>query len=172
MTLDRMPASKHVDVGSVIQQPRVYDKSGKYVRLTCTSDSGAGESVLPQSWFPEVPAQRSEEANTTYVAANGTAIPNQGKKTLDGVNANGARVRMEWQLANVTKPLASIGKLTSKGHRVIFDDAEEGGGYIVHKPTNTKTPIRKKNGTYEFDIWVKIPDTGKDQPGFNRQGHP
>ena len=172
MTLDRMPASRHVDVGNITKQPREYDKSGKFVRLTCTSDSGAGESVLPASWFPEVPSQQSEESNTTYVAANGSALPNQGKKTLEGVNANGARVRMEWQLANVTKPLASIGKLTSKGHRVVFDDAEQGGGYIVHKSTNTKTPIRKRNGTYEFDLWVKVPEAASVSAGFTRQGNP
>ena len=147
-----MPASRHVDVGNITKRPREYDKSGKFVRWTCTSDSGAGESVLPASWFPEVSPQQSEESNTAYVAANGSALPNQGKKTLEGVNANGARVRMEWRLASVTEPLASIGELTSKGHRVVFDDAEQGGGYIVHKSTNAKTPIRKRSGTYEFDL--------------------
>lgn len=82
------------------------------MRLTCTSDSGAGESVLPEDWFPEIPKQVSEESGTTYAAANGSVLRNEGKKVIEGYNSAGKKVRLEWQLANVTKPLLSVGKLT------------------------------------------------------------
>ena len=56
----------------------------------------------------------------------------------------------------------SVGRLTDKGHRVVFDNQVPGGGYIVHKGSGTTTPLRKQNGTYEFDIWVKVPEIGKN----------
>jgi hypothetical protein len=141
--------------------------------MTCTSDSGAGESVLPDSWFPEIPTQKSTESNTTYASADGNILQNRGKKTLEGYNAEGKKVRMEWQLAKVTKPLMSVGRLTDKGHRVVFDNQVPGGGYIVHKESGTTTPLRKQNGTYEFDIWVKVPEIGKNSAAvFPGQGKP
>ena len=173
MTLDRVSENKTIGIGNVSKQPKVYDKSGRYVRLTCTSDSGAGESVLPEDWFPEIPKQVSEESGTTYAAANGSVLRNEGKKVIEGHNSAGKKVRLEWQLANVTKPLLSVGKLTQHGRRVVFDDAEPNGGYILHKSTNTKTQLRKKNGTYEFDIWVAAqPESSHADAGFRRQENP
>ena len=152
---------------------RQYDRSGKYVKTTCTSDSGAGESVLPHDWFPEIKAQKSSESATTYASADGSILQNKGRKTLEGYNAEGNKVRMEWQLAKVTKPLMSVGRLTDKGHRVIFDNSVPGGGVIVHKETGVKTPLRKRNGTYEFDVWVNVNENSKSVGAvFPGQGTP
>ena len=83
-TLERISESKNMSVGAVTSHMRVYDKTGKYVKLTCTSDSGAGESVLPCDSFPEIGAERSEESSTTYASANGSILPNKGRKSLNG----------------------------------------------------------------------------------------
>ena len=80
---------------------------------------------------------------------------------LEGYNAEGKNIRMEWQVAHVTKPLSSVGRLTDRGHRVVFDNTEPGGGFILHKPSGTKTQLRKQNGTYEFDVWVRVPSEKK-----------
>ena len=171
-TLERISESKNVSVGAVTSHKRVYDKTGRYVKLTCTSDSGAGESVLPCDWFPEISAERSEESSTTYASANGSILPNKGKKSLKGFTDEGKRMQMNWQLADVTKPLASIGRLTDKGHRVVFDNSEDGGGYILHKDTNTRTKMRKANGTYEFDVWVEVPKRGVNAVFPRPANHP
>ena len=68
---------------------------------------------------------------------------------------------MEWQLAKVTKPLMSVGRLTDKGHRVMFDNSVPGGGVTVHRETGVKTPLRKRNGTYEFDVWANVNENSK-----------
>ena len=91
--------------------------------------------VLPQYWFPEIKAQRSSESATTYASADGSILQNKGGNTLEGYNAESNKVCMEWQLAKVTKPLASVGRLTDKGHRVIFGNSVPGRGIIVHKET-------------------------------------
>ena len=175
MTLDRITENRSVDINlmnSMPKQTREYDRSGRFVKLTCTSDSGAGESVLPKDWFPEIPKQVSEEAGTTYAAANGTVLKNEGKKTIEGFNSHGKKIKLEWQLANVTKPLLSIGKLTQHGHRVVFDDGEPNGGYILHKASNTRTEVRKRNGTYEFDVWVPMSQRESGNSSFRRQENP
>ena len=125
--------------------------------------------MLPSSWFPEVPIADSEESGTTYAAANGETLINQGKKTAHGKNAKGQKARMKWQLASVTKPLALIGRLRERGHQVIFDDGEQGGGFIIHKETGVRTPMNERNGVYEFDIRVEMPE-GKSNQDFRRQG--
>jgi hypothetical protein len=172
--LDRVDPVTHnqIGIGAVARHHRTYDRSGKYVKLTCTSDSGAGESVLPKNWFPEVECKKSEEHNTSYAAADGTLLPNEGKKTLTGLTTSGKKMRMDWQLADITKPLASVSRLCERGHRVVFDDAEEGGGFIEHKTTGARTALRKSRGVYEFDVWVKLPETPTQTGGssFRRQG--
>lgn len=177
MGLERVSPAGQVQVSAVTpksRRSREYDKTGKYVKLTCTGDSGAGESVLPREWFPEVPAQRSEEETTSYAAADGTLLPNEGKKVLMGYNESGKRVQMQWQLADITKPLVSLGRLTDRGHRIVLDNAEAGGGYMEYKATGEKTRLRKERGVYEFDVWVELPGRAdhatRQMSSFRRQG--
>ena len=80
-TLDR--TSGCVELGSMATHMRQYGRSGKYVKTTCTSDSGAGESVLSYDCFPEIKAQRSSESGTTYASADGSTLQNKGRKTLE-----------------------------------------------------------------------------------------
>ena len=55
---------------------------------------------------------------------------------------------------------------------MVFDDSEGGGGYIQHKSTGARTPLRKSRGVYEFDVWIRVPEKSKDSAGtsFRRQG--
>ena len=64
--------------------------------MTCTSDSGAGGSVLPGGWFGEIPTQRSVEESTTYAFANGSILKNMGKKVFEGYNEEGNNIHVEW----------------------------------------------------------------------------
>ena len=74
---------------------------------------------------------------------------------------------MTWQIAEVKRPLASIGKICDAGNTAIFTDK---GGFIV--PTEslkgligrlerTDQPVLRMNreqGVYNFDMWVPKPD--------------
>ena len=81
-TLDRISGCVDLEPGSMATHKRQYDRSGKYAKLTCTTDTGAGESVLPHDWFPEIKAQKSSESATTYASADGSTLQNKGRKTL------------------------------------------------------------------------------------------
>ena len=57
--------------------------------------------------------------------------------------------------------LASVRKICSAGNRVVFDDWDPEGSYILNKMTGYKTPIQLKNGNYVFQMWVRKPFTGQ-----------
>ena len=108
----------------------------------------------------------------SYAAADGTLLANEGKKTFNGLTTSGKKMKMDWQLADVTEPLASVSRLCERGHRVVFDDSEDGGGYIQQKSTGARTPLRKSRGVYEVDVRIRVPEKSKDSAGtgFRRQG--
>ena len=63
MTLDRTAENRSMDiylVNSMPKQTREYDRPGRFMKLTCTSDSGAGESVLRSRTFPSKLAKKRE----------------------------------------------------------------------------------------------------------------
>ena len=139
------------------------DRHG-HVKITCMADSAAADTVFPTAWFPEVPAQESEasKAGVEYTAANGKRLPNRGCKDLDVCTADGTMRKMRVQLADIHKPLFSIGRSTARGHRVVLD--EGGDSYIEHRGSGHRVPLRKEKGVFVFDLWVKVPSEGFSRP--------
>ena len=138
-----------------------------WIKVEMTADTGAADTVFPTEWFPEFPAKESPEsrAGVHYTAAGGKRLPNRGMKDLKVVTQDGVQRNLRVQLADIKKPLFSLGRSTAKGHKVILDD--DGGSYLLHKATGMKTPLRKSKGVYVLDVWVKVKD---NQMGFMRQG--
>ena len=71
---------------------------------------------------------------------------------------------MTFQAAPVSKPLGSVKRMCSSGHRVVFDDD---GSYIQNKATGELNWLREENGNYILDVWVIPP--GNSDAGFGRQ---
>ena len=99
-----------------------------------------------------------------YRAANGTAIINEGERSLKGYTNEANLVDMAMQVCEVTKPLGSVRAMVKAGNKVVFD---EGGSYIIHKASGVKTAIEDRNGAFVFDIWVP---RGNDQRSSGYQG--
>ena len=101
-----------------------------------------------------------------YIAANGSTISNEGEKRIYGVTDDGVGLDMTWQVADVKKPLASIGRMCDAGNVAIFTDK---GGYIVAKDgfkeelsslrrkTGDKLRLKRDKGVYSFSVWVQRP---------------
>ena len=74
---------------------------------------------------------------------------------------------MKLQVAEGLKTaLFSVSKLERSGNTVVFDEERS---FIYNRCTNSYTPLRKHNGAYVIDIWVKQSDpcnqlTGKTAP--------
>ena len=88
---------------------------------------------------------------------------------------------MTWQIAEVKRPLASIGKICDAGNIAVFTDK---GGYIVSQDSargmvrlleSTDKPVLKMNreqGVYGFDVWVpRRGGQGNSIPTHNRYSH-
>ena len=68
----------------------------------------------------------------------------------------GQRKKINFEVADVNKPLASLRKIVKKGHRIVLDDAEGAGGYIEHKASKERTAVYVENDVYKFDLWVDV----------------
>ena len=108
----------------------------------------------------------ASRAGIKYVAANGTSIVNEGERRISGVTDDGIRLDMTWQVADVKKPLASIGRMCDAGNVAVFTDQ---GGYIVskedfseelkalHRKPGDKLKMKRDKGVYSFSVWVEKP---------------
>ena len=82
-----------------------------------TVDSGAAESVWPQDLLPEFETKPSHGSKNgiTYVAANGSRMPNMGEKKVTFETTDGLNSSIMFQVTKVKKPLATVSKITEIG---------------------------------------------------------
>ena len=68
---------------------------------------------------------------------------------------NGIQTAMTFQATtHVKKPLATASRITSKGNRIILDDADS-PSYIETKATGTRIPLKLENGIYIMEETVE-----------------
>ena len=67
----------------------------------------------------------------------------------------------------MAKPLASVKRICSTGHMVVFDEEES---YIINKRTGETNILREDDGNYMLDVWVP-PEGSREHSlaGFRRQ---
>ena len=64
---------------------------------------------------------------------------------------NGVRTIATFQVAEVSRPLMSVGELCELGNRVIFG---ANGGVILNLRTREVTRFEKEDGVYTFAMWI------------------
>ena len=141
---------------------------GKYEMITVTADSGAADHVAPKEVANHLRVQETEASRQgmKYVAANGQKIANEGQKTIRGLTDEGMPLGMTWQVAEVKRPLASIGRMCDAGNVAVFT---KGGGYVVPQQVMSKTlaaldqmenkslKMEREGGVYNFKLWIPRP---------------
>ena len=129
-------------------------------------DSGAVDHVMPKGQCKEIKVDETEASRKGrhYQAANGSQIKNYGERKLIGEAGKGIGSSIKMQVADVTKALGAVTKLCDAGNRVIFDNE---GSFVENKTTEIKTEIKRDNGTYTMDFWVK---KSKDNMGIQAIG--
>lgn len=133
-------------------------------------DSGAAENVLPSGWAPQAKLMPSNNAGKTYSAANGSSIKNQGCKVVSAVTQEGQWKNLRFEVANVTKALASVSKICSQDQTVVHNPPwHEDGSYIYNWNTGEYTNLLLKDGVYVLDS-MKAPTNQQIKPPFGRQG--
>ena len=91
----------------------------------------------------------------TYYAADGSPINNLGAQDVNAIDENGQTIRLQFDICNITKPLASVYTIANKGNEVVFRDD---GGYIKNVATGKQTPLRLEGKLYYLDLWLEVPE--------------
>ena len=116
-----------------------------------------------------VPVRESKgsRAGQKFNTADGTRLPNQGEKAVRAYTKDMKPVTMHFQIADVTKPLCSVGKVADRGNLVCFSEKD---GVIYNRTTGHMTPFTREQGVYILRTWVKNPKHERESAPFGRQG--
>ena len=107
-----------------------------WAKVAVAVDSGAVAHVAPANVF-SLTINEETKAKGKYYAADGSPIDNLGSQTVSARDCNGVGLQLEFDVAKITKPLASVYSITRKGNNVVF---EENGGYILNVNSNLQAP--------------------------------
>ena len=123
-------------------------------KVSIAIDSGACENVIDA--LEEVPGYGVKEGKASkmgvkYASATGEEIPNLGEVMLPMFTKEGSKRCMKMQVAEVTRPLASVKRICEAGHAVVFD---ESGSFMYNKSTGEINYFREDAGNYIMDVWV------------------
>ena len=132
-------------------------------------DSGAGEHVANRNIAPSYSIAESpgSRAGQHFVAAGGARIPNEGQFKLrlrSGGRARGEGKDIEstFQVAKVTRPLWSVGRICDEGFSVNFTQTE---AVVIDKAGKGICKFHRKGGLYVTDLHLKNPiDKAQDFP--------
>ena len=141
----------------------------KWKRIAIAVDSGACDTVVGPEELPayedRVRETKASINQVGFVAANGEEIPNYGELPVPFCTREGTSRGMVFQVAGVSKPLASVTKMNEAGHIVVFDGPES---FIVNKITGEINALRQEDGNFMLDVWVPPPSIA-EQAGFHGQ---
>ena len=139
--------------------------SAEFTDLEVVLDSGACEHVVDSSMTPGYQVLESEgsRAGSCFLAANGERMPNRGEVHLQ-LHSAGNEILSKFQVAGISKPLWSVGRICDAGYEVRFSKS---GAQIIH-PASGKTVgnFERKNGLYMSTMKLRNPKS----PTFARQG--
>ena len=157
MVFDRVSQGEIDSVEKIgANKPKIAPKPGfEWIPIKMTPDSGACEHVgNPKQFasFSEVKLTSAVKQGVKYGTASGHSIPNLGQVDLDVITDDGANTQLSLQMADVTKTLLSVKRMTKAGNRVVFDSE---GSYVQNKATGFKTGIAEENGTYSMVVWTQ-----------------
>ena len=131
-------------------------------------DSGACEHVgNPRglSGLGKVKLTEAVKQGVTYGTASGHSIPNLGQLDLNVMTGDGISTDLSLQMADVTKTLLSVKRMTSAGNRVVFD---HDGSFVENALRGVR--LRSMRRT-ELTPWSCGPRPKRDTPpriGFRR----
>ena len=134
-------------------------------------DSGAGDHVARRKAAPnyKVVESAGNRAGQHFVTAGNTRIPNQGQFTLalrtgESDRVKNKEIRSTFQVADVTRPLWSVGRICDEGFAVTFDKNEalvkDAKGQVVCR-------FERRGGLYVSKLSLRNLAFKK---GFRRQG--
>ena len=135
-------------------------------RIQFVLDSGAVKTIIPKNAIPGAKL-KSTGGGKSFRVANGKVIPNLGSTVVGGkIARNGNQVKFTAQVADVTKPLASVDEMVGAGNLVVLHkdggvakklskEAETRIAAIIRGEGGPEIALQRKGGTFVFDIDVE-----------------
>ena len=167
--LDYDPELNTLDMQKKVDHTNKKVNRGNMEKVTITADSGAGASVMPSTVAQSYPLMSSpgSRSGQCYVSATGNRIKNEGQRSIRVVTDENFVCGMKFQVSQIRKPLASIAEICDAGNEVLL---RGDGGEIRNIKTDQKLKLRRKNNTYEMDVWIMPYGEENNAQGFSRQG--
>ena len=128
-------------------------------RVDLIVDSGASDSTLPIGVLPghQIGEVRGYKE---FSMADGRILPNLGTKKLQMAFQCGRVMTGTFSVVDTSKPLLSVGKLISMGHKVEMNP--DGKGWIKLK-SGGKITIYLRNGVWKLPVWIWDPFQRQDK---------
>jgi hypothetical protein len=136
-------------------------------KMQVALDSGAGDHVVGPDDIPNFAVEPSagSKAGRGFIAADGNKIANLGQARVRVHDPKAqSTVRSVLQVADVSRPLYSVGKICDSGAEVTFTSAL---ALVKDKKGKVLARFKREGGLYLADL--EVTDQG-GQPGFTRQG--
>jgi len=135
------------------------------IPVTMTADSGAGNHIINADDIPGymVSPSPASIAGKGFVAADNGRIANEGQADLNlAVGKN--KLRSTFQVAEVTRPLWSVGKICDQGFEARFTKTK---ATILDEQGREVLSFERRNGLYLAMIQLRNPKyKPKSTPGF------
>ena len=112
------------------------------------SDSGAAETVMPRSMFPEISTEETERS------MNGKGFNKNYGQQVVLLRDLYARRKSTWQVAYVRRPLVSAHHIIQAGNDLFVGKDE---AYIMNRRKKEQSLLRKEENVYVLDLFAKVP---------------
>ena len=134
------------------------------MQVRATIDSGAAVSVVSNDWFTDYAVKVTAENGSSYRAAGGAIIKDEGLRQLSGLMPGDRKAvrKLNVRVAKVRKMLLSVGKIVDAGNQVVFDKKFSS---IKNLQTGTKTEIHRDKGVCVLDFEVLGSKVASGEPG-------
>ena len=137
------------------------------VELEVALDSGATDHVCHSGDVPGyiVEASPGSKAGQGFIVGNGARVPNDGQtlRSLQASGKDGNTVSTMFQVAAVSRPLMSVGRLCDNGMDILFK--KDRADVLSSDGTVIFSFERQVGGLYVAKLKLKKPTNG-----FGRQG--
>ena len=161
---------------TVYEAPAEINSAEQVKRMRVAADSGAVDHIANPKDIPgnAVLKQPTGRKARNFVDASGGSIKNHGEATIALKTKEGKLIGNTFQVADVCRPLHSVGRICDAGHDMIFlkDKAvvvPEGALSKFLKESMYLAVCHREDGLYVADMEAR-PVTSDDGPSFPRQG--
>jgi len=144
------------------------DTEWEEIEVCVAADSGCGDHVMSKEHCPGYLVQPSvaSKAGKGFIAAGGNKIANEGEACLN-LRSGQQKMTSTFQIARVTRPLMSVGKICDAGHEVLFTRTH---AIVRNLQGREICRFARKGGLYLLNFKLRSPKDAAKPTGFGGQG--